>query len=167
MQRLLSGVRLVERISVVALLLTMTVLFAFNVLIRQFGGPLAASFGWIDEVVRSLNIFLVFLASGLALESGKQVAVDTWRNRIARRSGLPLRRILDAAGIIFCLYMAWISGRMAAFVFGTGQVSATLGISTGWLYVAPCAGFGLLALRYVASFVGAIERFDRNGETGE
>lgn len=167
MQRLLSGVRLIERISVVTLLLTMTLLFAFSVLIRQVGGPLAASFGWIDEVVRSLNIFLVFLAAGLALERGKQVAVDTWRDRIARRSGLPLRRILDAVGLVFCLYMAWISGGMAAFVFGSGQVSATLGISTGWLYVAPSAGFGLLALRYGASLVGAIQRFDGTGEAGE
>lgn len=167
MNYVFSTVRVIERTSVVVLLLAMTILFAFNVLIRLFGGQIASSFGWIDEVVRTMNIFLVFLAAGLALEKGRQVAVDTWRDRIAARTGLPLRKILDVIGIGFSLYMAWIAGRMAAFVFASGQVSATMGVAIGWIYVAPCVGFVLLALRYLGSLLGIIDRFAQAGEIHE
>lgn len=161
MQTALSLLRLIERSCLVALLLGMTGLFAFNVLIRLFGGSAAASFHWIDEVVRLMNIFLVFLAAGLALERGKQVSVDSWRAGLTARTGLPLTRIIDGVGLVFSLYMAWISGSMAQFVFGTGQQSATLGLPIGWIYVAPCAGFVLLASRYGASLFGLIDRFSK------
>lgn len=167
MQTILSAIRVVERTSLVALLLGMSFLFAFNVLMRLFGGSHAASFGWIDEVVRMMNIFLVFLAAGLALERGKQVAVDSFQSRIMASTGLPLTRIIDAVGLVFSLYMAWLSTRMAAFVFSTGQTSATVGIPIGWLYVAPCIGFVLLALRYGASFAGLVDRFTLRSEVDE
>ncbi|WP_172327927.1 TRAP transporter small permease [Mangrovicoccus sp. HB161399] len=167
MSAFLRIIRLIERGCLVALLLGMTVLFAFNVAIRLFGGSLASSFGWIDEVVRLMNIYLVFLAAGLALERGKQVAVDSWRDQIAARLHLPLTRIIDLAGLCFSLWMAWLAHGMAQFVFGTGQKSATLGLAIGWIYVAPCAGFLLLALRYGASLMGSIDRFAAAGEAGE
>ncbi|MBE3640203.1 TRAP transporter small permease [Mangrovicoccus algicola] len=160
-------VRLLERACLVGLLLGMTALFAFNVAMRLFGGAAASGFGWIDEVVRLMNLYLVFLAAGLALERGKQVAVDSWRDRIAARLHLPLRRIIDLCGLCFSLWMAWLARDMAAFVFGTGQRSATLDLAIGWIYVAPCAGFLLLALRYGASLAGSIDRFALRGEAAE
>ncbi|WP_138470454.1 TRAP transporter small permease [Poseidonocella sp. HB161398] len=167
MQTLLSLIRLAERGILVALLLGMTALFAFNVGIRLFGGAAASSFQWIDEVVRLMNLYLVFLAAGLALERGKQVAVDSWRAGIMARTGLPLTRIIDLAGLAFSLWMAWLSREMAAFVFASGQASATLGLAAGWIYVAPCAGFLLLALRYGASLFGAIDRHGAAREAAE
>ncbi|MDB6182586.1 TRAP transporter small permease [Paracoccus fistulariae] len=167
MKQLLSIIRMFERTSLVVLLFAMTGLFAFNVLIRLWGGSAATSFGWIDKVVRTMNIFLVFLAAGLALELGKQVAVDSWRQRIAARTGLPLTRIIDATGLAFSLYMAWQSWNMAQFVFASGQVSATMGIAIGWIYVAPCIGFLLLALRYGCSLFGLIDRFNTASEAGQ
>lgn len=167
MQPILTAVRLTERMCLVALLLGMTGLFAFNVAIRLVGGSFATSFHWIDEVVRTMNIFMVFLAAGIALERGKQVAVDSWRDRIAARTGVPLRPIIDTVGVVFSLYMAWVCGKTASFVFATGQQSATLGMPIGWIYVAPCVGFVLLGLRYAASLFGAIDRFTKTGEVPE
>lgn len=80
---------------------------------------------------------------------------------------MPLRAVIDIVGVLFSLYMAWVAGRTAVFVFGTGQQSATLGMPMGWLYLAPCAGFLLLALRYAASLFGVVDRFDRRGEVAE
>ena len=167
MQRLLSVIRVIERACLVTLLLAMSGLFAFNVVMRLVGGSYATSFGWIDEVVRLMNIFLVFLAAGIALERGKQVSVDSWRDRIAAGTGLPLRRIIDAVGVVFSLFMAFVSGQMAAFVHSTGQVSPTVGLPMAWLYAAPCLGFLLLALRYAASFAGLFDRFAAQAEGGE
>lgn len=164
MNGLLSVVRLFERVALVGLLLIMVALFATNVAVRQLGGSWAADLAWIDETVRLMNIYLVFLAAGLALERGKQVAVDSWRDSIISRTGLPLKRIIDFTGMLFSLYLAFLSLRMAQFVWSMGQRSATLDIPIGWIYVAPAIGFALLSLRYGMSLFGVIDRYTQTEE---
>ena len=161
MSRPLSMLRRLERSLLVALFLTMVGLYFTNVVVRASGSSLASDLAWIEEAVRLMNVYLVFLAMGLALEYGRHVAVDTWRARIARALKLPLSRIIDAAGLVFALYLAWLGLKMAGFVFSTGQRSPTLGLPMGWLYVAPTIGFALLALRYLLSLTGTIDRYSK------
>ena len=161
MQRSLSILRLVERSLLVLLFLTMVGLYFTNVVVRASGSSLASDLAWIEEAVRLMNVYLVFLAMGLALEYGRHVAVDTWRAGIARKLGLPLGKIIDALGLVFALYLVWLGFKMTGFVFGTGQRSPTLGLPMGWLYVAPTVGFTLLALRYLLSLTGMIDRYSQ------
>lgn len=160
MHKALSLLRLVERTAVVAIFLVMVALYFANVVVRATGSNLASDLAWIEEAVRTMNLYLVFLAIGLALEYGRHVAVDTWRDNLAAKLGLPIRRIIDAAGLVFCLHVVWLGWKMVVFVQSTGQRSPTLGLEMYWLYVAPMIGFALLALRYLLSLLGAIERFD-------
>lgn len=160
----LSFLRGVERAVLVTIFLAMVVLYAANVGIRVFGGAIASDFGWIEELVRTMNLYLVFLAAGLALEKGRQVGVHTWRDGLAARTGMPIRRIIDFVGFVFSIYMIWLGWEMTQFVLGTGQESPTLGISAAWLYVAPLIGFALLALRFLLSLFGIIDRFSVQGE---
>ena len=129
MPKALSILRTVERTVVVAIFLIMVALYFVNVVVRATGSNLASDIAWIEEAVRTMNLYLVFLAIGLALEYGRHVAVDTWRDDLATRLGIPLRRIIDALGLVFSLY------------------------------VAPMIGFALLALRYLLSLLGVIDRF--------
>ena len=160
MQKALSILRNVERTVVVAIFLIMVALYFVNVVVRATGSNLASDIAWIEEAVRTMNLYLVFLAIGLALEYGRHVAVDTWRDSLAARLGIPLRRIIDALGLVFSLYVVWLGWNMVVFVQSTGQRSPTLGLEAYWLYVAPMIGFALLALRYLLSLLGAIDRFD-------
>lgn len=160
MHKALSLLRLVERTAVVAIFLVMVALYFINVVVRATGSNLASDLAWIEEAVRTMNLYLVFLAIGLALEYGRHVAVDTWRDNLAAKLGLPIRRIIDAVGLVFSLYVVWLGWKMVLFVQSTGQRSPTLGLEMYWLYVAPMIGFALLALRYLLSLFGAIERFD-------
>lgn len=159
MHKALLVLRTAERSALVLIFLAMVGLYFLNVVVRASGSPLASSLAWIDEAVRLMNLYLVFLAIGLALEYGRHVAVDTWRERIAATTRLPIRRIIDAVGLVFSLYLLWLGFKMTTFVFGTGQRSPTLGLEMGWIYVAPTIGFGLLALRYLLSLLDGIDRF--------
>lgn len=159
MRNALSILRTAERSALVLIFLAMVGLYFINVVVRAIGSPLASDLAWIEEAVRSMNLYLVFLAIGYALEIRRHVAVDTWRERIAGATELPVHRIIDAVGLLFSLYLVWLGWRMTAFVFGTGQRSPTLGIRMGWLYVAPTIGFALLALRYLLSLIGFIDRW--------
>jgi TRAP-type C4-dicarboxylate transport system permease small subunit len=148
-----------ERVFLVTVFLTMVVLFFFAVVIREVGGTLASDFAWIEEAVRLMNLFLVFGAIGLALERGRHVGVSTLRDLLPDRLRVPLLKAIDFLGFTFCLYLAWLGWQMVTFVLGTGQRSPTLDIPMGYIYLAPTAGFALLALRYGLSFAGAIDRF--------
>lgn len=155
----LAILRLLERISVVSIFLLMVILYFINVLSRQVGGTFATNFAWVEEAVRLMSIFLVFLAIGLALERGRHVGVTTWRDRIAASTKLPVRKLIDIVGLVFSLYLAWLGYKMSAFVYSTGQISPTLNMPIFWMYLAPMIGFLLLALRYGLSLFGIIDRF--------
>lgn len=156
--KLLGLLRLVERTLAVGIFLAMVSLFFVNVVSRQFAS-IASDFTWVEEAVRLMGLFLVFLSLGLALERGRHVGVDTWRDRLAAATRLPVRRIIDVVGLCFSLYVVWLSWQMTKFVMGTGQTSPTLNVPIFWIYLAPTFGFALLALRYALSFFGLIDRF--------
>ncbi len=157
--KILTAIRTAERIAAVSIFLSMVVLYFTNVLARQVGGTFASDFAWVEEAVRLMSLFLVFFSVGLALEKGRHAGVHTWRDRIARASGLPLRKVIDAVGFVFCVYLVYLSYQMTAFVYGMGQKSPTLNVPVFWIYLAPTTGFALMALRYALSFFGRIDRF--------
>lgn len=158
MRNVLSVLRTTERSALVLIFLAMVALYFVNVVVRASGSPLASSLAWIEEAVRLMNLYLVFLTMGYALEIGRHVAVDTWRERIAAATGVPIKRVIDAVGVVFSLYLAWLGWKMTVFVFSTGQRSPTLGLEMGWVYIAPAIGFLLLALRFFLSLVGLLDR---------
>lgn len=152
--------RRLERVFLVTIFLTMVFLFAINVVAREVGGTFASQLAWIEEAVRLMNIFLVFLALGLALERGRHVGIETLREKLPERYKHLVRKIIDAVGLIFSIYMSYLGYGLVVFVLNTGQRSPTLNIPMGWVYTAPVVGFALLALRYALSLFGSIDRFD-------
>lgn len=157
--RVLALIRTAERFAAVAIFLLMVVMYSANVLARQVGGTFASDFAWVEEAVRLMSLFLVFLTVGLALEKGRHAGIHNWRDRIATATGLPLRRIIDVVGIVFCLYLVWLGYRMTSFVYGMGQRSPTMNVPVFWIYLAPTVGFALMALRFALSLLGRIDRF--------
>jgi TRAP-type C4-dicarboxylate transport system permease small subunit len=106
-----------------------------------------------------MNLFLVFGALGLALENGRHVAMDTIREKMARRARAALLKLIDVTGLLLSVYLMILGIRMVDFVLMTGQRSPTLDIPMGWIYVAPVMGFGLLGLRFALSLFGVIDRY--------
>jgi TRAP-type C4-dicarboxylate transport system permease small subunit len=150
--------RRAERGALVGLFLAMTALYVLNVAAREVGAGFAADLAWIDEAVRLMNLFLVFGALGLALERGRHVSMETFRDRLPPGPRRWLGRVVDAAGLTFSLYLVVLSGRLMEMVLRSGQRSPTLDLAMGWIYLAPVLGFGLLALRFGLSLAGVIDR---------
>lgn len=159
--------RYLERIFLVSIFLSMVFLFSLNVLVREVGGTLASQLAWIEEAVRLLNIFLVFLSLGLALERGRHVGIDTLRDALPDAYKKAIRKIIDLVGCLFSLYLAYLGYELVIFVLGTDQRSPTLNIPMGWVYLAPVIGFGFLFLRYLLSMLGVIDRFPKYVDSEE
>lgn len=158
MMKALDALRLVERSLLVILFLSMVSLYVISVVAREVGGTFASQFAWIEEAVRLMNLFLVFIALGLALERGKHVCIDILQDRLPAPARLWLGRVIDAAGLVFSIYLAWLGVTLVRFVLASHQVSPTLQIPMGWVYMAPVIGFSLLGLRYGLSLFGVIDR---------
>ena len=157
--QLLNLLRKIERSVLVALFLIMVLLYTGSVVTREIGGTFASRFAWIEEAVRMMNLFLVFLALGLALERGKHVGITNLRQKLPEPLRRRLLQVIDTVGLLFSLYVAWLAFGLVQFVLKTGQVSPTLGVPIGLIYMAPVMGFVLLALRYGLSLFGVIDRF--------
>lgn len=168
MSRFLHHLARLEGLAMALTFLMMVALFTVNVTARSFLPGLAPRLFWIDEAVRLMMLYLVFLSCGLALQQGRHVGVYAWRDRITRRTGLPLRPLIDLVGLLMCLYFAWVSAKTVLFVAKSGQIMTSVGVSAQWLYVAPLAGFLLMALRFAASLAGVYDRFSpQMQESGE
>jgi TRAP-type C4-dicarboxylate transport system permease small subunit len=142
----------------------MVLLFTLNVVAREVGGTFASQLAWVEEADRLMNIFLVLGALGLALEKGRHVGIDTFREGLPQRYRDILRKIIDFVGFMFTAYMAYLAWKLVVFVLDTGQRSPTLDIPMGWIYTAPVVGFGLLSFRYMLSLLGFIDRFQTYDE---
>ncbi|WP_045392641.1 TRAP transporter small permease [Falsirhodobacter sp. alg1] len=157
----LTYLRRFERGLLVGIFLSMVFLFSLGVVAREIGGTFASNFAWIEEAVRLMNVFLVFLGLGLALERGRHICIDVLHHRFGARTTRILRKTIDLTGCIFCLYLVWLGIQLVQFVLRTGQRSPTLDILMGYVYLAPVIGFALLALRFALSFLGTFNRFEK------
>lgn len=110
-------------------------------------------------MVRLMNLFLVFGALGLALERGRHVGIDTFRDKMPALVRSILLKTIDLVGVCFSTYLVYQSYGLVKFVLMTGQTSPTLDVPMGWIYMAPVIGFSLLALRFALSFLGITDRF--------
>ncbi|MGV8856701.1 MAG: TRAP transporter small permease [Devosia sp.] len=153
----------IEEWLLAAVMLGMVALYAGSILIRELAPALSRNVAWVDEATRYLMVWLVFLALGIALQRGRQIAMTSFIEPLSTPLRTLIGRIIDLTGLVFCLYIAWVGAKMVGMVAVSGQRSPTLGISAAWLYMALPAGFLLLALRYGLSLIGA---FDRSALTG-
>lgn len=149
LERIANGLGFAERYSAAGVLIAMTALYAFNVVVRALAPAYASVFAWVDEAVRYMLVWLVFLAAGLTLELGRHVSIDIVRGRLPAAPERVLFGVIDLVGLAFSVGAAIVAFNLALFVKGTGQISPTLGVPTYVLYVAPIVGFASMAFRFL------------------
>jgi TRAP-type C4-dicarboxylate transport system permease small subunit len=139
----------VQRYGAAIIMIVMTALYGFNVLVRSVLPQYAATFAWIEEGARYMLVWVVFLAAGIALETGRHILIDMWWGKFGERGRRWLFAIIDVAGLLFSIYMAVLATQLSLFIANTGQISPTLGIPAYILYVAPVVGFVSLAFGFL------------------
>ena len=154
-----------EFFLIASIMLSMVALYTGAIAVREFFPEQARNVAFVDEAARYLMVWMVFLALGLALAQGKQIAMSAFRDMFPVSIATWLRRLIDFTGLAFSLYVCWIGYEISQLVYASGQRSPTLGVSAGLLYASMPIGFGLLALRYGLSLFGVIDRWDTS-ETG-
>ncbi len=143
------------------LMLAMTFGYAANVLIRELAPSLAPRLAWIDEVSLFALVWIVFLAAGLALESGRHIGMRMLLDRMPPVARRAVKIVVNLLGLVFSLYLVKVGWEITLFVARSGQSSPTLGFSVAWLYWVMPVGFLLLAAQYFVELLGWSDRFAR------
>ncbi len=144
----------VQRYGAALLMIGMTALYGFNVIVRWLAPQHAAAFAWIDEAARYMMVWVVFLAAGIALETGRHILIDLLWPRLLPRAERLLFAAIDVVGLAFSAWMAVLAVRLSAFIAASGQISPTLGVPAYVLYVAPVVGFLSLAFGFLLRLLG-------------
>jgi C4-dicarboxylate transporter DctQ subunit len=156
----MTVLRAVERTLIAVILIAMSALFFVNVLVRQFAPSLLAQVAWIEEATLFALAWLVFVGLGLALERRRHIAMTVFLDGRSRAVAAMIQKIINLTGLVFCLFLTKISFDLAVFIWQSGQISPTLGVSVVGLYAPLPLGFALLSLRYLLELLGVQNRFE-------
>ena len=154
----MTALRHVERVFIAVILLAMSALYFTNVMVRSTSPRLATELAWIEEATLFAFAWLVFVGLGLALEQRRHIAMTVFLDSRRPRVAAAIQKLINLAGLCFCVFLAKASFELAVFIYNSGQVSPTLGISVVGLYAPVPLGFMLLGLRYLLELVGVQDR---------
>jgi C4-dicarboxylate transporter DctQ subunit len=159
LDRVMNGIRLAERALLVVVMLAMSALYGLNVAVRELAPSLASSFAWIEEATLFALAWLVFVGLGLALERRRHIAMTALLDRFPGAAARAVEAAINLTGAVVSGFLAKISFDLAAFIYNSGQISPTLGVSMLGLYAPLPLGFALLTLRYALELVRVQDRF--------
>jgi TRAP-type C4-dicarboxylate transport system permease small subunit len=142
--RALGLLRLAVSSIVVVLFVTMTASTLIQVAGRYVFGYAIA---WTTEVATFSQIWLVFLASGIAMRYGMHIGVDV----LAGMLPPPVQRLLAIVLGLASLVFLWVifDGSLAIVDMGQFQTSPLLQVSMSNIYLAIPIGVAYLALEYL------------------
>ncbi len=151
--RLFLGVdRVVGAIAGACLLVITAVLFVNSV------GRYVAGITFIggEELARYLMIWLTFLGSYLLVRRSRHISVDLVMRTLPPAYQRLLGIAISAFGAIVLGYFAWFGAELTALIMSSGQVSSSLPIRTGWLYLSVPVGAALMTAAFLWNVVRAL-----------
>jgi C4-dicarboxylate transporter DctQ subunit len=154
----MNALRTVERVFIAIILLAMSFLYFTNVVVRSSSPRLATELAWIEEATLFAFAWLVFAGLGLALEQRRHIAMTVFLDSRRPRLKAAIQKLINLAGLLFCVFLTKASFDLAVFIFHSGQISPTLGVSVVGLYAPLPVGFALLSLRYLLELLGVQDR---------
>jgi C4-dicarboxylate transporter DctQ subunit len=147
-----------------AILLVMTFVLFLNIAARNF---LGYSYVGGDALGSWLMVWLTFIGAAFIVPLHGHVAVDL----LLRAAGVRLMRLVvlvtAVVGMVTSGIMAVIGIQLTQFIFSTGEVETTLGISPGFLYLPVGIGMVLMFVNYADLLVAMLRKDDSRLPTVE
>lgn len=162
--RVIHGLNRVARTLSGAIMLVMTLVLFANVVARNF---LGYSYVGTEALGTYLMVWLTFIGAAFIVPTHGHVAVDL----LLRAAGPQLMRavviLTTLVGMVTAAYMAVIGVQLTTFIFSTGAVETTLGVSSGYLYLPVAIGMVLMFVNYADLLVAMLRKDDSRLPTVE
>jgi TRAP-type C4-dicarboxylate transport system permease small subunit len=135
------------RWAAMSALFALVALVVAAVLVRYFG-VFGGSLHWVDEAARFSMVWIVMLGSVVALDRGAHLAVSLLPDALGPRGQ---RVVLIVANLLSVAFMAVLAAKGWELSQRTmRQVSPSLGLPMGYVYLAIPVGAALMAAQLVA-----------------
>lgn len=149
-------VRAMDRLAVTlaviaAVLLTFAAVFVTYMVIKR---ALGFNAYWELEFAIYLMVAAVFLGSPFCLKTNGHVGVDFVSSLLPKHLQIALFKLVAILGFGVCMYLTYLSAKLALHSFSTSETSGTLWNPPRWpLYATMPIGLGLTAVQYIAEWV--------------
>ena len=152
----------ITRILTILLMSVITLIVPTEVFLRYFfGGTLYIT----EQLTRYLLVWVVFLASSLALTDNSHISIEILVGRFSGRTRLYFDLISQLLLLTFLVFLI-IEG-VLALSFQTDQIVSTLGISIFWFYLAIPVGSSLMGLNLLAKMWETIKKLSEKTVNGQ
>ncbi|WP_340149836.1 TRAP transporter small permease [uncultured Sneathiella sp.] len=118
-------------------------------------------FGWVEEFLVYINIWMVFLGAGIISLRNQHLKMDILRSLVPKMFDRPLDLIIAVVTTYICGLVVWISYSFVTRVYTMGQHSIILDIPMYIPHLAVLAGFSLMTVAALYHLINVI----RNGKS--
>jgi TRAP-type transport system small permease protein len=150
----------VIRRTVIVIFFTFIVVSCFAEVIYRY--IFSSSFGWVEEILRYLNIWIVLLAASIAAKRNEHLAVNYFIDILPPRYR---KRVLQGVYLTIFVFLAvFIFYGTKKAILNLSQNILALPISIAWFYLAIPVGSFLMLIEYMLIFIHEKAPFHKTEE---
>lgn len=149
---------LIRKVAVIVLFTFIIVSMGLQILLRNLD--------WTDEILRYINIWVVFLGAGLAVKHSEHLQVVFFADKIFGGKGRNILHIARHVIVILFLVVIAIAGIMKTIKAAALQAQM-VPISISWFYLAIPVGCALMVMDYILILLCGKHPFVNDSATKE
>ncbi len=138
-----------EYFTAISLFLISLLVFVQAVLRYGFN----TSLSWSDEVARYMIVWIVFVGSSIAVREKAHASVDAVTAFLPGLMQRIFSIVVNILGLAFCVVAIWAGYGLVANALSFNTVTATMGISMAFPYLAIPVGASLMFIRFMQLLV--------------
>lgn len=131
-------------------ILVITLILFINVVLRYLFN---SSIEWAEEITRYGVVWITFIGASVCIYKGAHLGIDTFLLSLERKGFRFLTVIVQILAVLFSVIFFILSLQITLKIYGTGQISASLGIPMYLVYAAmPLSGI-LMTIRFAEQMI--------------
>ncbi len=158
MKRVYLVINAVRNILIIAILSFIIVIGAVQIVMRYTPGINALS--WVDEIMRYLNIWLIFLAASVGVRESSHLNLEYFLHKLFSDHKINIIKKISQAGIILSLLIVIYYG-VIRVIDNLNTVIQSLPLSISYFYAAIPVGGTIILLDYILILIHGEHPFSR------
>jgi len=158
MKRVYMIINIVRSVLIIAILSFIIVIGAVQIIMRYTPGINALS--WVDEIMRYLNIWLVFLATSVGVRESSHLNLAYFLHKLFSDKKIDIIKKISQTGIVLSLLVVIYYG-VIRVIDNLDTVIQSLPLSISCFYAAIPVGSAIILLDYILILIYGEHPFSR------
>ena len=146
-----------EMFICIALMSIFTILLGVQVFMRYVAG---ASLSWSEELARYMFVWLVYIGISYGAKVMRHIKIDAGLYLFPKGIRRHVVILGDIIFLIFSLVIVYYAWGLVVRQYTLGQLSPAMQLPMWIVYLAPCVGFGLTAIREIQTIIYRVKHLN-------